>query len=240
MQLKAGIMTIAILILLFWGINVISVKAFDFGLESSLIDLDSNKLNSKMTSENSKNINHSNPKNRKKEKRNSQKRIASKPINNTNSNTESSPIYSQKGFVINSNIKRFVVKKSQQKMYVYFGDTFKMFRISLGGNPEGHKTQQGDKKTPEGTYHISLKNPKSRGYKSLKISYPNELDRSYSYAHGLNPGGDIFIHGLWWPTQDPKTHWKDNWTNGCIAVNNTEIDEIYKFTTVNTVIQILP
>jgi murein L,D-transpeptidase YafK len=125
-------------------------------------------------------------------------------------------------------------------MYVYFADTFKVFKISLGANPYGHKTRKGDNKTPEGRYKITFKNPKSRGYKSLKISYPNDADRANANRLGVDPGGDIFIHGLWWTQQDPKQHWKDNWTRGCIAVNNSEIDEIYKYTDVNTEIVITP
>lgn len=141
---------------------------------------------------------------------------------------------------ISSTITRFTVRKSLQKLYVYFADTFKVFRISLGASPVGPKTKQGDNKTPEGTYKICLKNPNSRGYKSLKISYPNESDRKHAQQMGQDPGGDIFIHGLWWSTQNPKTHWKDNWTRGCIAVNNEEIEEIFQHTSVNTEITIMP
>jgi murein L,D-transpeptidase YafK len=141
---------------------------------------------------------------------------------------------------ITSIIKRFRVKKSEQKLYAYFADTFKVFRISLGASPVGHKIRQGDNKTPEGTYRISYKNPNSRGYKSLKISYPNEADLSNARRMGVNPGGDIFIHGLWWPQQDPATHWKDNWTRGCIALNNEQIEEIFEHTGVDTEITILP
>ena len=141
---------------------------------------------------------------------------------------------------ITSTITKFTVRKSTQKLYVYFADTFKVFRISLGASPVGPKTKQGDNKTPEGTYKICLKNPNSRGYKSLKISYPSDTDRKRAQQMGQDPGGDIFIHGLWWNTQNPKTHWKDNWTRGCIAVNNEEIDEIFQHTNVNTEITILP
>lgn len=141
---------------------------------------------------------------------------------------------------INAPIKKFLVKKSLQKLYVYFADTFKVFKISLGANPVGHKIKQGDNKTPEGTYKISYKNPNSRGYRSLKISYPNEADRANARKAGVNPGGDIFIHGLWWSTQDPQNHWKDNWTRGCIAVNNQQIEEIFNHTEVDTEITILP
>jgi murein L,D-transpeptidase YafK len=141
---------------------------------------------------------------------------------------------------INAAITHYTVRKSQQKLYVYFGDTFKVFRISLGTSPVGSKTRQGDNKTPEGTYRISFKNPKSRGYKSLRISYPNDNDRKNAQKLGVNPGGDICIHGLWWKTQNPKTHWKDNWTQGCIAVNNEQIDEIFQYAQVDTEITILP
>lgn len=137
-------------------------------------------------------------------------------------------------------VTKFVVKKSAQKMYVYFADTFKVYKISLGANPTGNKVKQGDNRTPEGTYYISFKNPNSRGYRSLKISYPNEDDRQRAIKAGVNPGGDIFIHGLWWNTQDPNNHWKDNWTRGCIAVNNTQIEEIFNHTPVNTPITIMP
>ncbi len=141
---------------------------------------------------------------------------------------------------INTFIKKLVVNKSQKKLYVYFRDTFKVFMVSLGGNPIGHKQQQGDNKTPEGQYKISLKNPKSQGYKSLKISYPNNNDRKHAMAAGVDPGGDIYIHGLWTPTQDPKNHWRYNWTRGCIALNNEQMDEIYAYTRLNTEIMILP
>lgn len=141
---------------------------------------------------------------------------------------------------ITSTILKFKVKKSAQKLYAYFGDTFKVYRISLGANPIGYKVKEGDNKTPEGTYYISYKNPNSRGYKSLKISYPNEQDKQNAKALNVNPGGDIFIHGLWWADQDPKNHWKDNWTRGCIALNNQEIEEIFNNTVCNTAITILP
>ncbi len=145
-----------------------------------------------------------------------------------------------RNITIYATITRYKVKKSAQKLYVYFGDTFKVFRISLGSNPVGPKTKQGDNKTPEGTYKISFKNPKSRGYKSLKISYPNDADRKNAQRLGVSPGGDICIHGLWWNNQNPGTHWKDNWTQGCIAVNNDQIEEIYKYSVVDTEITILP
>ncbi len=141
---------------------------------------------------------------------------------------------------ITDTIIKFKVKKSERKLYAYFGDTFKVFKISLGANPIGRKMQKGDHKTPEGNYFICFKNEKSRGYKSLKLSYPNEEDKKRANALKVSPGGDICIHGLWWDTQDPKTHWKDDWTEGCLAVNNQEIDEIFTHTNLKTPINILP
>lgn len=141
---------------------------------------------------------------------------------------------------INDTIKSFKVKKAERKLYAFFGDTFKVFKISLGTNPVGPKIQQGDHKTPEGTYYITFKNPKSRGYKSLKLSYPNTADKQRAASLKVPPGGDICIHGLWWVSQDPKTHWQDDWTEGCMAVNNQEIDEIYAHAYLKTPITILP
>lgn len=141
---------------------------------------------------------------------------------------------------ITSTILKIKVKKSAQKLYAYFNDTFKVFRIAIGANPVGPKVKKGDNRTPEGTYKIVYKNPNSRGYKSLKISYPNETDLKNARKLGVNPGGDIFIHGLWWDNQDPKNHWKDNWTQGCVALNNSEIDELYQYTNVDTEVVILP
>lgn len=163
-------------------------------------------------------------------------RFTTKPVKSAKAETAEE----DRKISITSRIIRITVKKSSQKLYAYFKDTFKVYRISLGANPKGHKVMQGDNKTPEGTYRIAYKNPNSRGYKSLKISYPNESDRKKAQKLGVNPGGEIFIHGLWWKTQDPKTHWKDNWTRGCIAVNNQQIEELYQYTDVDTEITILP
>lgn len=141
---------------------------------------------------------------------------------------------------INAPIKRLLVKKGAQMLIAYFGDTFKEYRVAVGANPIGHKQQKGDNRTPEGSYTIVLKNPKSRGYKSLKISYPNNQDRSSAWQRGCDPGGDICIHGLWWDSQDPLTHWQSNWTQGCVALNNQQMDELYKYTAVSTPITIVP
>ena len=145
-----------------------------------------------------------------------------------------------KPFKINAAVKLIVVKKKENTLLAYFGDTFKVYQVALGANSIGHKVQKGDNKTPEGNYTIVLKNPNSRGYKALKISYPNLDDKHKAWQAGLDPGGDICIHGLWWDTQDPLTHWQSNWTQGCIALNNQQIDELYQYTCVGTQVKILP
>jgi len=97
------------------------------------------------------------------------------------------------------------------------------FGIGLGFAPAGHKEVEGDGKTPEGRYYIDRRNPDSAFHLSLGISYPNETDRAYAASLGKSPGGDIFIHG--------QKSWSDpgdgNWTAGCIAVTNREIEQIY-------------
>lgn len=141
---------------------------------------------------------------------------------------------------IDEAVKSILVKKSENKLIAFFGDTFKVYRVAIGSNPVGHKVQQGDNRTPEGVYSITIKNPNSRGYKSLKISYPNTADRNRAWQAGLDPGGDICIHGLWWSEQDPQTHWQSNWTRGCVALNNQQMDELYKYTSVGTTVKIVP
>lgn len=151
----------------------------------------------------------------------------------------------KKGFmeqhlIVNKSIRKIEVFKSKRIMKVHFGDTFKLYRVALGTQPLGHKKQEGDRKTPEGEYFVTIKNPHSQGYKSLKISYPNDQDRQQAKSRGVSPGGDICIHGLFSKNQDGETHWEYDWTWGCVAVNNTEIDEIYKWCKVGTVVKIFP
>lgn len=142
--------------------------------------------------------------------------------------------------VITDTVTKIIIDKSERKLYAYYGDTFKWYYCAFGANPKGHKQQEGDNKTPEGKYYIEYKNPNSRGYKSLKISYPNARDRARAKKKGVSPGGDIFVHGLWWPDQNPETHWMYNWTWGCVALNNTQILELYKWTFPGTPITINP
>ncbi len=138
--------------------------------------------------------------------------------------------------------ERILVKKSERRMYLLSAEgVLREFFISLGPNPEGHKYFSGDGRTPEGIYYIEYKNPSSRFYRSLKISYPNAADLETSRGYGLPAGGMIMIHGL--PT-DPITgqvRWRTaDWTEGCIAVTNSEMDEIWAAVEPGTVIEIQP
>ncbi len=142
--------------------------------------------------------------------------------------------------IINAPVKKIIIVKHSRLMKVFYRDTFKTYRVALGHQPIGHKVKEGDRKTPEGTYRVVHRNPKSQGYKSLKISYPNGQDRAVAKKLGVSPGGDICIHGLFSEWQDPETHWKEDWTWGCIAVNNEEIDEIYPWCSNGTPVTILP
>lgn len=108
------------------------------------------------------------------------------------------------------------------------------YAFDLGFAPEGHKQFEGDGRTPEGQYWIDRKNPNSAYHLSVGISYPNEVDRTYARAQGRSPGGDIFIHGT--PRRFERV---PDWTAGCIAVDNHEIEEIYSMVRTGTPIVIL-
>jgi len=143
-----------------------------------------------------------------------------------------------KGTVIN----KLVVYKSKRKMEAYSDNhLIKVYNIALGKNPVGHKEFEGDNKTPEGTYIINDRNPHSGYHKNLGISYPNETDKAHAAKLHKSPGGQIKIHGL--PNGRSyigKLHHRKDWTAGCIAVTNDEMDELYAAVNKNSVIQILP
>lgn len=143
---------------------------------------------------------------------------------------------------LNTMVDSIVVLKSKREMIV-FGrkKQLKTYIISLGAHPVGKKRSQGDYKTPEGHYTINDKNPNSIYHKNLGISYPNPGDLAYASSHKLAAGGDVKIHGL--PNrQQYKTeaYLNNDWTWGCIAVSNEEINELYRFVQVGTVIELLP
>jgi murein L,D-transpeptidase YafK len=139
-------------------------------------------------------------------------------------------------------VDRVVVRKSEREMdLISKNRTVRSYRISLGANPLGHKQQEGDERTPEGRYTIDYRNPKSRYHRALHISYPNAEDNKRAKAKNLRPGGMIMIHGSPnnWGRAESLLKGRD-WTNGCIAVSNAEIDEIWTLVKDGTPIVIQP
>jgi murein L,D-transpeptidase YafK len=140
------------------------------------------------------------------------------------------------------NIDSIQVYKSKRKlMFFRNGDVSGEFRISLGFHPKGKKRYEKDGKTPEGLYEIDGKNPKSVAHKNLGISYPNQTDRLFAMRAGKKTGGDIKIHGLLKKySKLGKLHRFYDWTAGCIAITDEEVDYLYENTAVGTPIRILP
>jgi len=139
---------------------------------------------------------------------------------------------------------RVVVLKGERRLVLMRGDSvLKVYRVALGRYPEGHKTRQGDAKTPEGSYTIDyrLDSDRSKFYRALHISYPNNRDRARAAQLGVDPGGQIMIHGLptKWSAKDVG-HPKLDWTQGCIALTNREMDEIWEMVSDGTRIEIHP
>jgi murein L,D-transpeptidase YafK len=137
-------------------------------------------------------------------------------------------------------VDRIVVEKSTRTLTLMSGSkSLKKYKGALGGQPVGAKDRQGDHKTPEGIYSVDAKNPKSQFYKALHLSYPNAADRANARKLGVSPGGDVEIHGLGakWGWLGAK-HRLTDWTDGCIALTNEEIDEIYPLIKVGTIVEI--
>lgn len=134
-------------------------------------------------------------------------------------------------------VTAIVVHKGARRMYLlHNNEVLKEYKIGLGGIPVGDKKYEGDLKTPEGAYFIDRRNPRSSYYLSLGISYPNDQDQAEAAAMGKKPGGDIFIHG-----RDGKNKGRGkDWTAGCIAVKDREIEEIYAMVEIGTPIFIKP
>ena len=136
-----------------------------------------------------------------------------------------------------------VVKKSQRKLQlIKRGEVIKEYRVALGDNPNGHKMQEGDERTPVGDYVLDWRNPRSQYYKSIHISYPNEQDQAVARALGVQPGGMIMLHGMPNHIQSPTIraeYLRRDWTNGCIAVQDHEMDEIWRMVRDGTPIRIL-
>lgn len=121
-----------------------------------------------------------------------------------------------------------VIKSARALHLLRDGETIRSYDISLGAAPEGHKQSEGDERTPEGRYKIDWRNPNSVAHLSLHISYPNAADQATAEAAARDPGGNIMIHGLpnGWGALG-ALHLMRDWTDGCIAVTNAEMREIW-------------
>lgn len=152
------------------------------------------------------------------------------------------PLYGEKPLSANAKADSIVVFKSKRELQLLKGrNVLKTYKISLGSVPIGAKQRQGDHKTPEGKYTVAGRNAKSQFHRSLRISYPNAADRKNAAKLGVSPGGDIFIHGLpngygW----IGRGHLARDWTDGCIAVTNEEIEEIWRAVPDGTSVDIRP
>jgi len=151
-------------------------------------------------------------------------------------------LYPEKKLPANAEIDYILVKKSDRQLLAYSKQKLvKTYEISLGDSPIGHKEYEGDEKTPEGVYTINAKNPNSGYHKNLGVSYPNIKDVEKAKLLGKDPGGDIKIHGI-------RNHMGFigkfqrlfDWTNGCMALTNTEVDELYYAVKIGTKIDIRP
>ncbi len=139
-------------------------------------------------------------------------------------------------------IDRIVVEKSARSLSIFVNDKkLKSYRVALGRNPVGPKEQEGDMKTPEGIYTIDWRNPESDYHLSLHVSYPSDEDNARAAERGVNAGFDIMIHGITngggWIGAFHRLH---DWTAGCIALTDEEIEELYRVTPDGTPIEIRP
>jgi murein L,D-transpeptidase YafK len=139
-------------------------------------------------------------------------------------------------------IDRILVEKSARRLSIFRGgEKLKSYRVALGRNPIGAKEQEGDMKTPEGVYKIDTRNPHSDYHLALHVSYPSDEDNARAAERGVNAGFDIMIHGiqngLGWIGAFHRMH---DWTAGCIALTDEEIEELYRVTPDGTLIEIKP
>jgi murein L,D-transpeptidase YafK len=137
---------------------------------------------------------------------------------------------------------RLVVVKSERRLYLLRGGVpFRSYRVALGLNPRGPKEQEGDFRTPEGTYRIDARNAASEYFLSLHVSYPSPQDLERARGHGARAGGAIMIHGQPNVLKHPRSYYERNdWTNGCIALANDDMLEVWLMTGVDTPIEIRP
>jgi len=135
-----------------------------------------------------------------------------------------------------------LVVKSERRLYLLRGGApFKSYKVALGLNPVGHKEHEGDFRTPEGRYRIDGRNPASDFYLSLHVSYPSVHDLETARAHHWQPGGSIMIHGLPNVPKHPTEYYRhSDWTNGCIALSNNDMLEVWLLTRPDMPIEIRP
>lgn len=140
------------------------------------------------------------------------------------------------------NIDKVLVEKSKRKMYLMSGqNVIKSYNISLGKKPSGHKLMEGDKKTPEGLYWIDWRKSNSKYNLAMHISYPNAKDIANAKKLGVKPGGMIMIHGTPIDQDYPEWYFRGlNWTNGCIAMMNWDMKEVWNLVKDGTLIEIRP
>ncbi len=134
-----------------------------------------------------------------------------------------------------------VIKSKRLLVLLKDGEIFRTYKVALGRQPTGHKTRQGDRRTPEGRYILDSRNPRSKYHLAIHISYPNESDILSARSRGVSPGGDIMIHGL--PPASAAVGELQSyldWTDGCIAVTNAEMEEIWQLVSDGTPIEIRP
>lgn len=137
---------------------------------------------------------------------------------------------------------RVVIEKAARQLHLLQkGKIFRTFEIALGMVPVGDKKQEGDFKTPEGKYLLDGRNPNSEFFLSIHVSYPNRVDRREAASQGVDPGGAIMIHGQPnEPSRSEAYYRTQDWTNGCIAVSNSDMIDIWLMTGENTPIEIKP
>lgn len=150
------------------------------------------------------------------------------------------PAYAQKPIFVQADL--VVIHKSKRQLELWSqGETLATYRVALGFNPVGNKEFEGDGRTPEGVYTVIRRNEKSKFFKSLQLDYPNASDVAAARARGLSPGGMIMIHGI----SNHKTakqlgHPDSDWTEGCIAVTNLEMQNIWNRVPEGTAVLIMP
>ncbi len=138
--------------------------------------------------------------------------------------------------------QKVLIDKSERTLYlIRNGKAYRHYHIALGKNPEGPKIKAHDRRTPEGNYTLDYKNPKSRYYRAIHVSYPGPKDRARAKKLGVDPGGAIMIHGQpnWWGWLSVIRQ-RFDWTAGCIAVSNGDMDEIWQAVDPGTPIEIRP